>query len=224
MTVRRASRSRRPDVGGAGPSGADAGRPVAAHTNRFGDTYYLHHGTTKTGRARYFVARAVGPGALSAMPEGFEFAESINGVVSVKRVGGRSGLVPQADVDAVRREMARHDRLRHYAVDVRKDEIIVYEPEGSLVEMVQDPAGWGRAFGLPPEVPVRRLEARAPRTRYAPVMKFGFAFICVPDVYLAFRRSYSLESGWWMLSHGPLLELLRKYLPHLGTEKFFELL
>jgi hypothetical protein len=206
------------------PPPSPAASAPASYTNRFGDTYYLHQGTTKTGKTRYFVARTVVAGALSAVPEGYEFTESLNGVVSVKRSGGPPSLVPHADVDTVRRELARHAHLRHYAVDVRKDEIIVYEPEGSLGEMVQDPAGWGLAFGLPPEVLVRRLEARASRTRYAPVMKFGFAFVGVPGVYLAYRRHYSGESGWWMLSHGPLLKLLRRYLPHLGTEKFFELL
>jgi len=35
------------------------------HTNRRGDTYYLHQGLTKTGKPRYFAARAVGDGALA---------------------------------------------------------------------------------------------------------------------------------------------------------------
>jgi hypothetical protein len=58
-----------------------AGSPTALvrYTNRMGDTYYLHEGTTKTGKARYFVAKTIREGVLSAMPDGFEFAESING-------------------------------------------------------------------------------------------------------------------------------------------------
>ena len=39
-----------------------------AYTNRKGDTYYLHGGKTKTGKPRYFFAKAAGSGSLSEMP------------------------------------------------------------------------------------------------------------------------------------------------------------
>lgn len=63
--------------------GHSAGRPLIC-INRRGDTYYLHTGTTKKRKPRYFVAKTVGAGALEALPEGFELTESINGVGSVR--------------------------------------------------------------------------------------------------------------------------------------------
>ena len=203
------------------PSPSPSTPAPASHTNRFGDIYYLHQGTTKTGKPRYFVARSVGAGALATMPEGYELSETLNGVVSVRRKLQRPSLVPRADVATVRTELARYPGLRRYAVDVRKDEIIIYEPERTLAP---DVAELGRALGLRPRDSARRPEPPTWRTRYAPVMKLAFAFIGVPGVYLAYRRSYSLESGWWALTHGPLRVLLRRYLPVLGTEKFHELL
>jgi len=55
-----------------------------SYTNRLGVTFYLHEGKTKTGKPRYFVAKTPREGALAAMPEGYEFSESINAVVSVR--------------------------------------------------------------------------------------------------------------------------------------------
>jgi len=42
-----------------------------SYTNLRGQVYYLHVGQTKTGKRRYFVAKAVGPGALAKLPAGF---------------------------------------------------------------------------------------------------------------------------------------------------------
>ena len=47
-------------------------------TNRHGDTYYLHSSTTKTGKPRYFAAKDVGAGALTEMPAGYDWSESVN--------------------------------------------------------------------------------------------------------------------------------------------------
>ncbi len=65
---------------------ASAKSNALSHTNRMGATFYLHGGKTKTGKPRYFVAKTIREGALFAMPDGFEFAESINAVVSVRRL------------------------------------------------------------------------------------------------------------------------------------------
>jgi hypothetical protein len=56
-----------------------------AYKNRRGDTYYLHEGTTKTDKRRYFVIKTERESALASMLEGFEFAKSVNGGVSMTR-------------------------------------------------------------------------------------------------------------------------------------------
>ena len=164
----------------------------ASYTNRFGDTYHLHQGTTKTGKPRYFVARAVGAGALATMPEGCEFTESLNGVVSVRRTCGPPSLVPQADVDTVRRELARHPRLQHYAVDVRRDEIIVYERRLGVPGQARRPAN---ALGQRPEDYTSRLRVRP---QYAPA-KFGRDPRHAGRLP-AYCRYYWGEGGWLMLT------------------------
>jgi hypothetical protein len=78
------------------------------YTNRRSDRYYLHAGRTKTGKLRYFVAKTSGKETLDAMPEGYEFTESINGVVSVRRIDRRGLQAPEQHVKMVRMEMGRH--------------------------------------------------------------------------------------------------------------------
>ena len=101
---------------------------VVTYTNRMGDTYYLHEGTTKTGKVRYFVAKTLREGLLSTMPEGFELSESINGVVSVRKIDLSAASVPEADAALACTEMARHHHLRGHRIEIIKGEIVVFEP------------------------------------------------------------------------------------------------
>jgi hypothetical protein len=53
-----------------------------SYPNRLGVTFYLHEAKTKTGEPRYLSAKTIGHDALFSMPSGYEFSESIDGVVS----------------------------------------------------------------------------------------------------------------------------------------------
>jgi hypothetical protein len=182
----------------------------ASYTNRMGAVYYLHAGTTKTGKTRYFVAKTPGPGSLPELPAGFEFTESINGVVSVSRVDAASSSIPAVDVERVRQEVARHGHLQRHRVELRKDEILIHEPEGCRVDL--------SALGFPAPRPAAYA---AQHTKYAPVMKF-VAARSEPGIYTLSRMSYRGAGGWRYLSAGPLRELLPN-IRHVGTEQFFEL-
>ena len=46
------------------------------HTSRKGVTFYLCHGVTKTGKPRYFFARARKGGPVEAIPEGYEVSSA----------------------------------------------------------------------------------------------------------------------------------------------------
>jgi hypothetical protein len=161
---------------------------ASSYRNRLGATYYLHEGQTKTGRVRYFAAKTVGEGALSEMPSGYEFTESINGVVSVRKISTATPAISDAELDIVRAELARHRHLGFHRVEVVKHEIAVFEP----------------SYG-----------------RYVPVMKF----VPAEGQYAVYRMTYRGDGGWsWPLAFGSLEQLASKYLRHIGTEKFFELM
>lgn len=190
---------------------------VVTYTNRHGEPYYLHEGRTKTGKARYFVAKGVGDGALRAMPEGFEITESINGVVSVRRADPSRAHAPVGDLEAVRAEVARHAHLRRCVVEERGGEIFINEPEGGVGEAAL--GAMAAAFFVSPE---RMREASTPRRpRYRPVMRFS------PDaagVYAVYRMTYRGQGGWHSLAAGPLAAMAKRFVAHIGKESFFDLM
>lgn len=189
------------------------------HTNRYGDKYYLHEGKTKTGKVRYFAAKKIGEGAMSAMPEGFEFAETINGVVSVRRI--QEKLIQDADVDVVRRELSRHAHLAAHRVEVRGREIIVYESDRArlaedFLPLSAGFPGFANGFGQ------GRLAELAASGSYSPVMKFVLSKD--GNGWSAHRMTYRGEGGWsWPLETGPLPKLVKKVLRHVGTAEFYDL-
>lgn len=111
---------------------------LASHLNRKGDHYYVHQGITKTGKPRYFVSREA-TNALSAVPSGFAFTESINGVVSLHRPS--PALIPESDLAVVRSKIASHPRLEKYRVEAKGKFITVYEPLGVGVIENMEKAG-----------------------------------------------------------------------------------
>ena len=141
---------------------------VVTYTNRMGDSYYLRKGKTKTGKVRYFVGKTIREGVLSAMPDGFEFSESINGVVSVRKTDTSAPRIPETDLALARGEIARHAHLRSHRIEVIKGEIIVFERTGAMSDDVI--AEMSRGFSMCPEVPDTRVVGMRSRVRYVPVM------------------------------------------------------
>lgn len=188
-----------------------------SYTNRRGDRYYLHARRTATGKLRYVAAKTVGDGALDSMPNGYEFTESINGVVSVRRIDRRGPQVSEQEVEIVRAEMARHDHLRHHRAEGVRDAIVVFEPFSGPALVTES---WAREVGIARIAP--SLDRLAARTRYAPVLKL------VPDGvdrFAVHRMTYRGEGGWsWPLASGPLPQLARRFVGTIGTSAFFELM
>lgn len=191
-----------------------AATTIVAYMNRMGVTYYLHQGTTTTGKPRYFLAKTISEGALDEIPEGFEITESINAVVSVRRRMPETTVLPAADVMAVETAIGRHFHLNGYVARAVGNAIVVFEPRPrpqELKDLVQ------RSFGLRADAFVTE---RMKRAKYAPVMKFERE----GTGYVAFRMTYRGKGGWsWPLQAGTLHDLARKLVPSIGTEGFFGL-
>jgi hypothetical protein len=194
-----------------------ASQSVLSHTNRMGVTFYLHRGKTKTGKDKYFVAKAIREGALDEMPAGYEFAESINGVVSVRRVD-QASTIPEADVEVVRTELARHEHLRFHRVEKRKDSIVVHEPVGDFGDRTAEK--FAQASLVPVALVKQIFERQRATARFTPVMKFVAA---KDGPYIAYRMRYSGMGGWYLLTSGSIEELSRQLIGAVGTDRFFEL-
>ena len=98
-----------------------------SYVNRKGHTYYIHEGVTKTGKPKYFVSRD-GSNVLAKVPPGFEVTEDVNAIVFIQRIAPK--IIPDADVDVVRKKVASCKHLADYQVQTKRDQIIIYAPIG----------------------------------------------------------------------------------------------
>jgi hypothetical protein len=180
-----------------------------------GDTYYLHQGKTKTGKPRYFFAKTICEGAITEMPEGFEVSESVNAVVSVRRKRKDGAQVPAADLEVVRETMQRLGHLRDCVVRADGKAIVIYQPYPRREQLE------GRDFGFGRRLPASYIEDRMKKAQLSPVMKFERE----GDEYAVYRMTYRGEGGWsYPLGAGTLGALVKKYVRHIGTDEFFELM
>ena len=88
--------------------------------------------------------KIVRSGALSVMPEKYEFAESLSGRVSVRRIRGRGSMVPVADLELVRSLLAWQPRLNGHIAERGIDEIRIHEPDP---EPHDAPSGLSHSWG-----------------------------------------------------------------------------
>ena len=204
---------------------AQAGGAPLTRTNRHGRVYYLHEGTTKTGKPRYFAARNIRTGVLTAMPAGYEFAESINGVVSVRRVDPSRPKLPPDNLELVRRELARWERLRGYEVEERRGAIVIHEPVGGVPDKAL--AKLADLFASTPARLRMDLGPRLGKTQLDPVMRF-VSSAADADLeageYAVERMTYRGDGGWRHLDTGALDDLVDEYVHLIGTDEPFELL
>lgn len=181
-----------------------------------GVTYYLHEGRTKTGKPRYYFARTIREGALAQMPKDYEVAESINGVVSVRRSRSKSSLVGVSDLALVEAALRRHPHLRNHRATLVRDAIVIHAPdvdEGRLMERVI-----ASSVVAPRVQDVAREHLR--HVHYSPV----FQFVPSGSDWVAHRMTYRGHGGWsWPLANGSLAELISRFVPVIGTEAFFDL-
>ena len=214
----------------AGPPAAEVGSlggltegplPVpVTHTNRKGVTCYLCHGMTKRFRPRYYFSREPRGTALAAVPEGYVITESVNGVVSLSRA--RQPTFLPEEIAAVQSALTAHPKGQNYRVSAKKDFLEVYERIGlSSDDLVRDfmkegyvPLGGARAF-------IAQHEQRA---QFTPILRFR---LVEPRarLFTVDRMTFRGDGGWLMVG-GPaaLRRLLKRVIPALGRDAFFELL
>ena len=137
---------------------------TVTHTNRKGKIYYLHQGTTKTGKPKYFFALRDEGDLVDAVPPGYEIYENPNGQVCLRKI--RPQLITDEEVATVEAGMRQHCRLENYIVDVKKDTILVYTPD-------QDVDLLAETFEIFPGVQVEQVKATLqPLLSYSPMLQF----------------------------------------------------
>lgn len=182
---------------------------VVTHINRKGVKYFLHEGRTKTGKIRYFMAKAIRDGSRDSVPTGYEICEDVNGLVSVSKC--RAELIPPADLKIIEDSLRNYPHLATHKVRARYDRITIYAPLGTELGMLGDTG----EFGTPWD------ELQEPI--YEAVMRFILR--AKEKMYFVERKHYHGEGGWLPLDIGDDLPLLSKrYLKHISKESFYNLM
>ena len=186
------------------------------HINRKVKTYYLHAATTKTGKTRYVMTRAR-EDALTELPEGYTITESVNRQVSVGRIQPK--LIANAEQGMIESELESLG-LNRYRCAVKGHYITVYEP--LYQESDFEPIFKNMGFFAP--LMEEYLSERTDKGPFEPVMRFRL-FDEDKRIFEIQRMTYRGEGGWMSLhKFGPLKDLVRKYLKHLGKDTFYDLM
>lgn len=179
------------------------------HTNRRGQTYYLHSGTTRTGKPRYwFSMKSEGP-LVESIPEDHEIYENPEAQVFLRKV--KPQVITPEEVAIVKNGLTQYAHDQNCIVDVRDNQIVVYHSERERHDL-------GAIFGVR-EMPAGLLS-------YTKVMRF----ILMNEKTRTFRVQRWCFRGsidrWIDLfkGQGKLPDLVQEFCPHIGQESFFELM
>jgi len=187
------------------------------HTNRKGDTYYLHQGRTKTGKARYFFSKDDKGELTEAVPKGYEIYEDPNAQVFLRKKQPK--LITGQEMKEVKDGIGKNASVKQFKVEAKKNAIIVYLPD-------QDPQELSSLFSGFSMIGRKRAEEYAVRQiYYSPVLRFTLVDQA--------KRLFSADRWCWRGSVDGWLNLywrkklpflVKKLCPHLGKESFFDLI
>ena len=186
------------------------------HTNAKGKTYYLHQGTTKTGKPKYHFSMQSEGTLAESIPAGFEMYENPNAQVFLRHIPPK--IITDEERQVVEEGIRKHAGVQDCKIDVKGNAIVVYTPSQSVEEFAQLLRGLNPFIS---EAQVRALFARS--VSYSPMLQFT-----LEDEK---RRTFTAQrycfmgsiDDWIDIGHGPLPTLVKRYVKHLGQESYFEL-
>lgn len=189
------------------------------YTNRKGREYYLHKGVTKTGKARYYFSRKQKGDLVDEIPTGYEVSESVNGIVSLAKQ--RQKKILPTEVNIVETSIQNHKKSNDYRVNVKSNQIEIYERVGPNPAEIFAALSPGR-FGS--EIEKRLQEEERIYSQYTPILRFILSDE-EERLFNVKRMCYlgSVEDWIDIRYAGSLGELVEKIIPLLGTERYFDL-
>src|SRR4029434_10670572 len=94
------------------------------HTNAKGKTYYLHQGTTKTGKPKYYFSMESNGELAASIPAGFEIYENPNAQVFLRRIPPK--IITDEERQVVEDGMRKYASVQDYKIDVRGNAIAIH--------------------------------------------------------------------------------------------------
>jgi len=191
------------------------------YINRRGDRYFAVQGVTKTGKPKYHATRKLKGAGLGVMPEGYEFYEHPEqGIVTIRKI------VPSQITEDERHFLEEQTRslagIDYFIVSVQGDSLVIHLPPKEYASSrTFDNSLVGMFLGS--EDSIREVFAKS--ATYLAMLRFTLVD--------ADRRLFSVErwcfrgqiDDWIFLESGkPLAAQVKKFVPHLNKESFYELI
>ncbi len=186
------------------------------HTNRKGKTYYLHQGTTKTGKPKYFFALRNEGELVETIPTGYDIYENPNAQVFLRRK--RTPIITDEEIATVAAGMRQYCRVKDFIIDVKKNTIVIYTPDQDVDSLVD-------SLSFMPGARESKVQAiREHALTYSPMLQFVLTDKA-KRVFEARRYCFlgSIDDWIFIGEVGVLSKLVKTYVPHLGEESYFEL-
>ena len=188
------------------------------YTNAKGQTYFLHHGRTKTGTPTYYCSMKRDGQLADAIPEGFEIYETPNGQVFVRRIPPK--FITDEEWQTVVDGMRTYASGQAYKIDVKGKSIVIYladQDSDTLARMFRD-------YPTSPEHKERMMTVLRQQLHYSPMMQF---------VLTDEQRRYFWPQRYcfrgaiddWISIGLPdtLSNVVKTYVKHLGKASYFDL-
>jgi len=187
------------------------------HTNAKGKTFYLHQGTTKTGKPKYYFSMANNGALAESIPEGFEIYENPNAQVFLRRIPPK--IITDEECQVVEDGMRKYEEVQDYKIDVKGNAIVVYTADQDIETL----AGLFKDMSPDPTTNPQLMTLLRKEIHYSPMLQF-----LLED---AQRRLFTAQrycfrgaiDDWIDIGYGPLTQLVKQYVPHLGQESYFDL-
>lgn len=188
------------------------------HTNAKGKTYFLHQGTTKTGKPKYYFSMENNGALAESMPEGFEIYENPNAQVFLRRIPPK--IITDEERQIVADGMRKYAEVQDYKIDVKGNAIVVYTADQDIETL----AGLFKDMSPDPTTNPQLMTLLRNEIHYSPMLQF-----LLED---AQRRLFTAQrycfvgsiDDWIDIGHGSLPTLVKRYVKHLGKESYFDLL
>ncbi|MEO0759699.1 MAG: hypothetical protein AAFY78_22820 [Cyanobacteria bacterium J06648_16] len=189
------------------------------YTNRSLQTYYLHQGTTKTGKPKYFFSMRSEGNLVDQIPDGFEVYENPNARVFLRRIPKK--IITDAEVQVVNQSLERFSEVKPFVIDIKKEIIYIFttgQDISRLSEWVRSTADQFNRDDDTVEQLIQRSIRYTSDLRFRLVDKQKRSFQTERYCYLG-----SIDDWIHIGPEDSLESLIQTYIPHLGQESFFEL-
>jgi hypothetical protein len=183
-----------------------------------GRTYYLHQGTTKTGKPKYHFSPKSEGNLVEALPDGYEIYEHPNAQVFLRQIQPK--LITDRERQVVEDGMQKYSGVSHYKIDVRGKAILVYSSGQGIAAL----SSIFQGFLMSTEETSELMTTFDRNVHYTPVMKFELIDES-KRLFATQRYCYrgSIDDWIYIGTSGELPLLVRRYVKHIDKESFFDL-